>query len=225
MGKAGKARKKQKLLVQAVAAAEEGLDQSDSDEEGGERDPDLDCAVLLLNTLSTRLQLYDGKGMKPLRISLFPLIQKQLDSFFEDPPPPRPLSEEEVQSILSSSNISATLRISQSLAHQPERFASLEFKEFRRALHPFVLHQKELRKVAEQGVKNTASVKVVPAGWDTSSSSRIVSTPQSVLPSVEKKQSLSNRVAYFYRVGDWLGALRALHDLRVSSDMPKLGMI
>jgi hypothetical protein len=234
MGKAGKARKKQKLL--AHATDEDFLSDCDeSDCDSSNNNNLLDTAVLVLNTLSTRMKLYDGKPLKPLRIALYPLIQRQLDKFFEDPPPAAVLSEQEVSLLLAPPNIAATLRIAQTLTQQPEIFASLENKDFRRALHPFVLYQirKSSLGASAKPTSSSGGKALYPSGWasspSTSTSTSTADTPGHELMNLasadgdKKKQSLSNRVAYCYRVGDWPGALAALHELRVSSDMPKLG--
>jgi hypothetical protein len=249
MGKAGKARKKQKLLTQALATpthshthsltplshSTNSDSDSDSDTEHvNECESDLTTAITLLTTLSTRLTHYHTRSLKPLRIALYPLIQQQLHKFFEDPPPPEELSEEEVNQRLEYTNIATTISLAHSLTQDLEKFASLEYKEFRRALHPFVQLQLQQQRKSTAESKPTHSSKVLPAGWNTHSSthssthSTTHSTTATSATSVqlgEKKQSLSNRVAYHYRVGDWLGALRALHELRLSSDMPKLGEI
>ena len=237
MGKAGKARKKQKLLTQALATPTHSLtplshstnsdSDSDSDTEHvNECESDLTTAITLLTTLSTRLTHYHTRSLKPLRIALYPLIQQQLHKFFEDPPPPEELSEEEVNQRLEYTNIATTISLAHSLTQDLEKFASLEYKEFRRALHPFVQLQLQQQRKTTAESKSTHSSKVLPAGWNTHSTTHsTTATSATSIQLGEKKQSLSNRVAYHYRVGDWLGALRALHELRLSSDMPKLGEI
>ena len=236
MGKAGKAKKKQKLMAQATATVTAPAAQEDfsSDDESSDDKDDLLTAVCVLNTLSTRLPLYDGRPMKALRMALFPLITQQLDKFFEDPPPAPPLSEDSLSEILSPTNVSTTLRLAHTLTQlTQEMFASLDYKEFRRALHPFVLYHRRKTSMSDVPAKPTSSSRIYPPGWTahatkedcerTSASVALPAATATAIAADKKKQSLSNRVAYFYRIGDWQGALRALYELRVSNDMPKLG--
>jgi hypothetical protein len=231
MGKSGKARKRQKIerRVPAVEVSDgsEVESGSGSENDGGTNaalsQKNVDATMQILACLSQRLDLYESKEMKPVRVALFPLIEFQKNKFFEEARATNSLSDEEFHKLASSSTISRAVTVIRYFALHEEEFASEQYKPLRRALHPLVVYTN--RKIAAAKRPPTATA-----------SSAVATQQPSILSTAESgSNSLSNRISNCFRAGDHRGALLALEEmhrictsatasqLEKNAALPKLG--
>jgi hypothetical protein len=135
MGKAGKARKRQRLegLSDAIVAVTPLSEPSTINEE------QLAISISMLELLSNDTSLYASKGYKMLRKLLFPLIQVQLDKHFEGIPYKNAVNQIE----LNETNMKILENTINYFVNNLEVFQALQYKQFRRALHPLVMYTKK----------------------------------------------------------------------------------
>jgi hypothetical protein len=231
MGKAGKARKRQKIERGVADVGESdgsGLGSGSGSEDDAGSDGVLGqknvvATLQVLACLSQRLDLYESKAMKPVRVALFPLIEFQKNKFFEEAMMTTNLSNEEFHKLASSSTISRAVGVIRYFALREDEFASEQHKHIRKALHPLVVYTNKKISAAKRPSPNTAS--------STTSAQR-----PSILPTAEPgSNSLSNRISNCFRAGDHRGALLALEEmhrictsasstqLEKNAALPKLG--
>ena len=167
MGKAGKARKRQRLersLAEGVLRGEE-VDEEELLETESPVDksevtnvPIIECnrtdKDILLEVLAVFVrnrEEYRSKKLKVLRQKLFPLLDVQRDKFFEPEPPLAPFSSQKVRETLSIKNIAACIRAVESLVINPALFQAVENKALRKAMHPLVLAQFDIKEKPSKG--------------------------------------------------------------------------
>ena len=134
MGKAGKARKRQRLegFVDAGAASHSTLSiPSEISEE------EVAISASILDALSADTALYASKGYKILRKLLFPLIQVQLSKHFEEIPNAKSINQSYLGDETKMKILENTIIY---FVNNLEQFQSLQHKQFRRSLHPLVLY-------------------------------------------------------------------------------------
>jgi hypothetical protein len=231
MGKAGKARKRQKIErgVPAVDSsdaleAESGSGSENDDGTGSVLSRrNVDATMQILACLSQRLDLYESKEMKPVRVALFPLIEFQRNKFFEEARTTNSLTDEEFCKLTSPSTISRAVTIIRYFAIHEDEFALEQHKPLRKALHPLVVYTNK---------KIAAAKRPTPA---TVSSAGAAQQPSALSTTESGSNSLSNRISNCFRGGDYRGALLALEEMhRISTSstssqleknaaLPKLG--
>ena len=188
MGKSSKLRKRQKIEKLVVGSAQSGTD-SNSDVDEGNTDSSIDIAVAVLGCLSCRLDIFEDKSMKLLRVAIFPLIQVQKGKFFEDAVI-NPITDEKFYEVVTSKAISTTIQLANYYAQNIEEFALEMQKPLRRALHPLVEHV--FKKIGGNVVrKGPVSALCAPEG-------------------TVGNQSLSNRISNCFRTRHYDGALMTL---------------
>ena len=137
MGKAGKARKRQRLegSVDAGAAAHStvAIPSEISEEE-------VAISASILDAFSADTALYASKGCKILRKLLFPLIQVQFDKHFEEIPNTKVINQSYLGDETKMKTLENTIIY---FTNNMEKFQSLQYKQFRRSLHPLVLYTKK----------------------------------------------------------------------------------
>lgn len=198
MGKAGKARKKQKL--DRELSAQDALldDNSISCLTLSEK---IDVSIRVFNVLSRRLDVFGDKKFKHLRTALFPLFEAQRNKFFENDVLLSPaLTEDAVDAVLSPCNITIAIEVAAHFSLHLDEFNDTSNKPYRKAMHPLVIYKKH---------------EVVQQCGDAVTDGK----------NSEPTSSLSNRISSCLRVRDWVGALAALRELEKTPDvMPKLGI-
>ncbi len=105
MGKAGKARKKQRLNNEILHHEE--TNKSEQSDEDIDVMKSILIAIKVLEVLSQRLNVYSSKAHKNLRVALFPLIQRQFNKHFEMEDVLL-ISEETFISTISATNLGIT---------------------------------------------------------------------------------------------------------------------
>ena len=165
MGKAGKAKKRQrqdnehkrnvvnlKSIDNVVVNANVDIDSdSDSDcDDGFVDETNIDSkvceAIKVIEILSNRNDIYMSKTFKMLRTTLFPLIKIQTNKFFETAGievNPSILSTDNIKKVLCLRNITTTVEVIQYFVNNIEQFNTTEHKSFRKCMHPLVLYQIE----------------------------------------------------------------------------------
>lgn len=218
MGKAGKLRKRKRLeedLVGNKAARTQDDDSSSDDDNSQQEDDgaistDVLVAIKVLDALSRRLDLYDGKAYKGLRVALSPLLQLQQTKFFEAPGKQQLLSDKDVTQIISAKSLLITAAVAKRLSANVAEFSSDRHKPFRKALHPLVTHTYQ---------RGSKAGKAIAADTDAIFAETLTN-----------KNSISNVVSNCFRTGDYTGALAALYSLTVDDDLdshmlPRLGSL
>lgn len=247
MGKNGKARKRQKIEqeIRKYGELANESDDSNAEEEDGPQlaglSPlEVEALLQVLKSFSRRLDLYEDKACKPLRIAIFPLIEIQQSKFFEDVAKPVPLTDEEFHASLSASLVAKASNAISYLIRNTEEFASEQYKHIRRALHPLVVHTNRKLKAGKATAQLSASVRSATttagsAALSSLSEDLATTNGQSNSSSSSSSSSLSNRISNCFRSGDHVGAQRALEALHRlctsattseterSAALPKLG--
>ena len=197
MGKAGKARKKQKL--DREAAHESVID--DVDMPNMSIVEKVAISIQVFEVLGQRLDIYDDKKFKLLRKALFPLLEAQRNKFFENDAILGPIpNEAALDVILSHYKIAIAVDTAMHFSQHMDEFNDATNKPFRKAMHPLVLHKKSISSLGD-GVVTDGSVQ-------------------------EASASLSNRISSCLRIRDWVGALTTLRELESTPEvMPKLGSL
>lgn len=210
MGKQGKARKRQKI-ENGISHLE--YDISSDTELNDTSIPNKNCidtAISVITCLGQRLEVFDRKALKKLRIELFPLIKVQENKYFEVLPSIVQLEDSILDQIIIPKFIDETIRCAKYFKSHLSEFAEEKHKEFRRALHPLVIYT-----FSKQG-KIQSNVKLNPDN---------VAKINDLLPNI----SLINRISQCFRLRDFSGALLGLNELvkalNGSSKPPKLGTI
>lgn len=194
MGKNGKSRKRQRNEKQSDIFFDLNADAFDE-----EIEKNIGVSISVLNALSHRLDLFGDKKLKKLRISLFPLIQRQMSKYFE-PTYCRhdQLNDAEFIKFVSPENILTTVKIANYFCENYDLFDSATYKPFRKALHPLVLFQKS-DKIEDKKVETLNELGSL---------------------------KLSNKVSTFFRNHNWLETLIKLYEMSLNLDeIPKLGTL
>ena len=138
MGKAGKARKRQRLEgtkdAGCAAAYSPASIPSDVSEE------EVAISASMLDVLSADTEVYASKGYKMLRRMLFPLIEVQFEKYFEEMPSTRAINRNDLEDETNMKILENTINY---FVNNLEAFQSLKYKPFRRSLHPLVLYTKK----------------------------------------------------------------------------------
>lgn len=205
MGKAGKERKRRKLesgLIALESIEQDNEDEYDSDDSKEVTAEDIQAASALLDAYYFDFRdAYFSKDNKPLRTMLWPLIQLQLKAHFEIIPPlsqhrrgnNNPLRDDELSLLrkvalyFTSSNEGKTL------------FLAAQCRNFRRALHPFVLIQLDPTR-AKMHLSNGDREQ-------------------------EDDRSFSGRISNAFRARDWASALKLLREMSLSDEILRLGAL
>lgn len=219
MGKAGKERKRRKLESQNFVAIDDNDDDADdSDGEGADEQEGTEAgsrelslllpgAIEFLDASSQRIDLYRSKDFKALRQVLFPLIELQTkkSAHFEIKCL-QSMKEDKIDALLTSkASMSAMVRAATMLNNSHTHFFSAELKEFRHALHPFVL-------LSQQKDGNASSSRADGTTVDQGGAAT--------------SASYSQRISSAFRANNWHLALKELHAMRVDgTEKPKLGTI
>lgn len=236
MGKIGKARKRQRVQNE-VYNTNDSSSSSIHDDTAEVKKPrdsvdvktftisslslDLATAIDALNAFSRRLDIYQKKTSKALRIALYPLIEIQRGKHFEPTIPQPFLSDEEFNQIANSQNIQVTVEVINYFITNKETLKEPEFKPFRKALHPFVLFHAKKEKnpsIIDETLNQVSNPVSNPI------STNIVDAAE--LFHDENTDSFSNQIYYSFRKKDWRACLVAIVNLsKCETEMPKLGSL
>jgi hypothetical protein len=225
MGKAGKARKRQRVERALNADIDVQIDSDESDNYVNSTQDDktkhILIAISVLDALSVNLEKYSLKLFKPLRIAIFPLIKEQSDKFFEKVH--LEFSTEQTNQVLSPRNLSIAIQVANQLSSNMSEFSSPELKQYRRALHPLVLYHAK-NSTTTNDDKNKSKKR--PA---ISMTSNAEEEGAGIENSCDKEDctdiNLSNHISSCFRQGQWEEALKGLQQLAADPTIaPKLGM-
>lgn len=221
MGKASKIRKRRKIESSnngiGFVSIKGGTSDSDSEVSGNETEGTYELlvpvAISVLQYLWRRIDRYEDKSCKALRVSIFPLIELQKSKFFEEPMKQAHLTDDEFERVVTPKTLESTIRVAQHFVNNLALFNEEESKPFRRVLHPLVVHTFKLRTVG-----NKTNAAILRQGDQCSALATLsVST-------------ISNRISNCFRNKDYSGALSFLHQITNNSEsddslVPKLGSL
>lgn len=233
MGKSGKAKKrlrqsneyKKNVLnsksLDVVPAEVDSHSNSDSDFDTDDdvvNEDNIDSkvyeAMRVIEIIANRTDIYSSKPFKVLRTALFPLIKLQMNKFFETAgieANPSMLNDENMKKVLCLRNITTTVEVAQYFVDHVELFNSVQYKCFRKCIHPLVLHHKNQDKGAVTS-KTTNGSSISAAG------SQYVSQQ-------DGKVKLTTLISNYFHTKQWNRVLDALYELACNdNECPKLGM-
>ena len=230
MGKAGKARKRQRLereVEKRLPDSSESENDSEQDvEEHGHHDRNR-ISVRIFDGLSGRMDYYTTKKLKSFRAAVYPLVLAQMNNFFEQPAPQCPLSDDEMDALLCDRNLNSVIIMANELHKDMESFSGHEMKDYRRALHPLVLYHKAKNSdkiIVSQDKSRKNRAHLTFKEYEDSSVKPYSETVSNSFGSAVQHSNLTNRISYCFRIGDWPGALDGLREMaRSPSEFPKLG--
>lgn len=207
MGKAGKLRKRKRieetLVVNKIHRTDDDEADINSDSSCEEDQVEaVSLAIAVIDAFSRRLDLYDSKQYKGIRLALAPLLRLQQTKFFEAPGQKPHMSDEDFALIVSNKAVAATASIIKYYCVNLEEFSSESLKPLRKSLHPLVTHT-----FKRTGNLHCSSVDIL-----------------------QSNHTISNVVSHCFRTGDYTGALSALYSLTTEEELdthliPRLGSL
>ena len=198
MGKAGKSRKRLRTNN------ERGSLSDDENETNFDKSHSAIVACQVFYALRQNLNLYLDKRFKILRVALFPLIQCQLNKYFELDEE-SPLESDDINDVLTEENVAITLQSINFFVSNLHEFNTPDNKLFRKAMHLFVL------------LYAFSSKK---SNLDLNGSNLVQAFQKCIIDS-----SFSNRISSHLRCGQWKLALKLLNEMFDSDEIPKLGSL
>ena len=210
MGKAGKERKRRRL----ESGGREDATEAEAVEEGGSDEEalaveDVAAAAALLDCLHFDLKpAFASKELKPLRTALYPLIQIQAKAHFEIIPP-----KIRRTAALEPREVALLKRVAVHFASSDEgraQFASPASRQFRRALHPFVVQSLGQNSHSQQQQQQQQQQQA---------------QGQQFSAELDDDRSFSGRISNAFHAHDWGAALRLLFEMSRSCEVLKLGAL
>ncbi|RYH14667.1 hypothetical protein EON65_33255 [archaeon] len=195
MGKAGKDRKRKRLLDEAGQAT---INASDDEITNAISDEAISSTICTLKALSHDVSVFKSSECKPFRAAIQPLVVEQADKHFEKRA--FALSENEISNALSVSSMSIAQHTLISLSKDLEVFRSKRLKALRAALHPLVLELTSKNKMSTNSTIASAANRPIVGGF-------------------------SSRISAHFLANAWFEALQELNAMRIARQTPKLGSL
>lgn len=159
MGKAGKDRKRRRLLDAAVFTVDPDEDIEDEEEILDENN--IKSTIKTLTALSHNIALFRSTEYKSFRAVIQPLVQEQADKHFEKRAI-LAMSDTELTNALNKNSITIAVSVLSTLRSDLDLFRTKEYKLLRTALHPLVL---ELTNANKKNDKNQPMNQPIQGGY------------------------------------------------------------
>lgn len=197
MGKAGKDRKRKRLL-DVAACPLAGDEASDDEIDSIVSDEAILSTISTLKALGNDISVFRSSDWKPFRAVIQPLVVEQADKHFERRA--FTLSESDISSALILSSMTIAQQTLLVLSKDLELFRSKRLKALRAALHPLVLELTAKKKPIINSSSVLSANKPLVGGF-------------------------SGRISAHFLANAWFPALQELNAMRIANQAPKLGSL
>lgn len=195
MGKHGKAKKKQRLMQFTQESVDNDIEIM--------KPENIDETIRLFHYFSNNIEIYQSPSVKPFRIALYPLIIIQKTKFFEKMDIVHALSDISFDNDYVNhlpEKISKSIEVLNYLSSDVSIFQSLEYKSFRKSMHPLVLYTNQKEKLeniskidGNQSIStNIKSTHAKKSSSNQSSSMKSVFSLQSMIAQSQSKRTSIN---------------------------------